>query len=86
MAQVEKNQNEAGQESGERFELHGLFAGGGDQGEALRELATSLGIGERVHLLGFRRDVAEIMAACDVVALPSSKEGLANLGRELDVV
>jgi glycosyltransferase involved in cell wall biosynthesis len=44
--------------------------------EALQLQARGLGIEERVHFLGFRRDIANVIGACDVVALPSSKEGL----------
>ena len=35
-----------------------------------------MGLGERVHFLGFRRDVAEVVCAMDVFVLPSLKEGL----------
>jgi glycosyltransferase involved in cell wall biosynthesis len=57
-------------------EVHALFAGEGDQEEPLRSLAASLGMNERVHFLGFRPDVAEVVSAFDVFSLPSSKEGL----------
>lgn len=56
--------------------VHALVAGEGDQETELREQAERLGLEKRVHFLGFRRDVHEVMAAMDVFALPSEKEGL----------
>ena len=42
-------------------------------------LARSYELGERVRFLGHRDDVPRLMAACDLVVLPSSYEGLPNL-------
>lgn len=42
--------------------------------EELTQTATELGIVERFRLLGFRRDVADVMRAVDVMALPSHRE------------
>lgn len=56
--------------------LHVLIAGEGGERERLRELAVQLGIGERLHLLGFRRDVPALLAAADVFAMPSFSEGM----------
>lgn len=56
--------------------VHAIFAGEGAEENALRQQAQALGLAERVHFLGFRTDAADIMAACDGVALPSYKEGL----------
>jgi glycosyltransferase involved in cell wall biosynthesis len=39
-------------------------------------LASDLGISERVHFLGWRSEVAEILASADVMVLPSAAEGL----------
>jgi glycosyltransferase involved in cell wall biosynthesis len=36
-------------------------------GESLRDLARDLGIGDRTHFLGYRRDVHAVMAAVDLV-------------------
>jgi glycosyltransferase involved in cell wall biosynthesis len=41
----------------------------------LEQQAAGLGIGERVHFVGFQTDVAPILRAADVVALPSLAEG-----------
>jgi glycosyltransferase involved in cell wall biosynthesis len=55
-----------------------LLVGDGPQNDALQRLAASLGLAERVHLLGVRRDVAEIVAASDVFVLASMNEGLSQ--------
>jgi glycosyltransferase involved in cell wall biosynthesis len=51
-----------------------LIAGSGPMGDYLRDLAGSLGIASRVHFLGHREDVPEILAASDVVVLPSTRD------------
>jgi glycosyltransferase involved in cell wall biosynthesis len=42
----------------------------------LRELIRTLGVEDRVELLGFRRDAAELLQAADFFLLPSTQEGL----------
>lgn len=51
-----------------------LIAGSGPMGEFLRGMARDLGIAGRVHFLGHREDVPEILAASDVVVLPSTHD------------
>jgi glycosyltransferase involved in cell wall biosynthesis len=55
--------------------------GEGPLREELRITADELGINDRFKLLGFRRDVPELMQAIDVMCLPSHREpfGLAYL-------
>ena len=53
-----------------------IFAGEGPEEAALRQQARELGLENRVHFVGFRPDVREVLAACDAFALPSRKEGL----------
>jgi glycosyltransferase involved in cell wall biosynthesis len=55
---------------------HVAIAGRGDQESALRECAARLGLSDRVHLLGYRADIADLLAAADVFAMPSLSEGL----------
>jgi len=55
---------------------HALFAGEGPLLETLRAQAKEFGMEDRVHFLGFRADSDDIIAACDIIALPSFKEGL----------
>ena len=57
-------------------EIHLILCGDGDQRSKLECLAQSLCIADRVTFLGFRLDVPEILAALDLVLLPSSYEGL----------
>jgi glycosyltransferase involved in cell wall biosynthesis len=54
---------------------HLAIAGGGDLEEYLRDLAIELGVEERVHVLGPRRDVPSLMHAFDAFAMPSIWEG-----------
>ena len=53
-----------------------LIAGGGDVCylETLHQIADALGIREQVIFLGPRRDVPDLLAACDVFALTSISE------------
>ena len=52
-----------------------VLAGEGPERESLEGLAVRLGIAERVRFLGRRDDVPQLLAACDVFALPSLYEG-----------
>jgi glycosyltransferase involved in cell wall biosynthesis len=53
-----------------------LLVGYGPLGPRLQAQARSLGIGSFVHLLGFRKDVEDILGAADIFVLPSEWEGL----------
>jgi len=57
-------------------QLHVAIAGRGDLESALRGRAHELGLGDRVHLLGLRSDVANLLAGADVFVLPSLSEGV----------
>ncbi len=50
---------------------HLLVAGAGPIQRVLEERVRALGLAPRVRFLGHREDVPDILAACDVVALPS---------------
>jgi len=58
--------------------LHVALIGGGSEQERLRRMAHELGIGERVHFVGFRTDAAEWLQSVDISVLSSVKEGLSN--------
>ena len=62
-------------------DAHLALAGTGSDEAALRGLAERLGLSDRVHFLGqVSHDVLPaLMAAADVVVLPSEREGLANV-------
>lgn len=53
-----------------------LVAGEGRLRERLLALHAELGLGEAVRFLGPREDVPDLMEACDVFVLSSSREGL----------
>jgi len=52
------------------------IAGRGDLAQVLQSQARDLNVEGRVHFLGLRQDIANILAAADVFALPSLSEGL----------
>jgi glycosyltransferase involved in cell wall biosynthesis/ribosomal protein S18 acetylase RimI-like enzyme len=52
------------------------IAGDGPARERLAQLARDRGVTDRVSFLGFRDDVGDLLAACDLVVLPSLREGL----------
>lgn len=53
-----------------------LIAGDGPERARLERLVRSLRLCEEVILLGFRDDIGDLLAASDVVVLPSLREGL----------
>ena len=52
------------------------IAGAGVEAPRLRELAKHRGLNDKVHFLGHRADVPDLLAAADVFVLPSLAEGL----------
>lgn len=55
---------------------HYCIAGNGPLKEELTACAQAQGVQDRVHLLGYRRDVPAILHQADVFVLPSRREGL----------
>jgi glycosyltransferase involved in cell wall biosynthesis len=53
-----------------------VLVGDGSERASLEAQAARLGIGDRVIFLGYRDDVAELLASCDLLVLPSLYEGL----------
>jgi glycosyltransferase involved in cell wall biosynthesis/predicted O-methyltransferase YrrM len=56
--------------------LHFAWAGGGVLEAQLRAALERLGVGDHVHLLGPRDDIAEWLEAADAFVLPSYAEGM----------
>lgn len=48
------------------------WSGAEHRADALRTLASQLGVAERLHMVGFRDDVDTVFGAADVVAVPST--------------
>lgn len=57
-------------------EAHLLIAGSGELNSELRALTESLGIGHAVTFAGYRKDVSRLVAASQLVVLPSETEAL----------
>jgi glycosyltransferase involved in cell wall biosynthesis len=55
--------------------LHAVFVGEGETG-ALEAEAAAIGVGARVHVLGYRSDTSRYVRQADVVVVPSHDEGL----------
>lgn len=53
-----------------------LLAGDGPLEQSLRAQCAALGLTDRIRFLGYRRDVAELLEAADIIVLPSLYEGL----------
>ena len=56
--------------------IHYAIAGTGNKKDYLLGVAKELGVSNRLHLLGYRRDIAELYKAADLCCLPSVHEGL----------
>ncbi len=60
-------------------DCHLVVVGRGPNRPSLERLALQRGIAARVHWLGWRSDVPEILAASDLLVLPSRWEGMPNV-------
>lgn len=60
-------------------EAHLWLAGEGPLRHELEDQARALGLGDRVRFLGWRADVAALMAAADLLLCPSRHEPLGNV-------
>lgn len=56
--------------------VHLALCGKGAKEAALRRLAAALNLTDRVHFLGYRRDMGNVYAGADLLAHPSRREGL----------
>lgn len=58
--------------------LHYVICGEGEYREKILDMAAKLGLNKRVHLLGYRSDVKELLLSSDIFLLPSYREGLSR--------
>ena len=56
--------------------LHYLICGVGPEKEKLEKLAVEYGVSDRVHFLGFRSDVKELMKISDIFLFTTLQEGM----------
>ena len=56
--------------------LHYIIAGGGLMRGELLETADKLGVRDRVHLIGFCRNVFDFLKSSDIFCFPSTREGM----------
>lgn len=56
-----------------------LLVGKGSEQAELQRLAVATGLGDRVHLAGWRSDVPALLAASHLLVLPSRWEGMPNV-------
>jgi len=56
--------------------IHYVICGRGEMEKSLTDLANQLGLNGRVHLTGYRNDVADFYQAADIFVFPSLREGL----------
>lgn len=55
--------------------LHYVICGEGPEMLFLQKLTEKLHLNERVHLLGYRMDIPDLLGAADVFCMPSRREG-----------
>jgi glycosyltransferase involved in cell wall biosynthesis len=60
----------------ERPNLHVVMAGDGPWFEKIKNIVDGLGISDRIHLLGFRNDIPNVLRGCDLFVLPTHQEAL----------
>ena len=59
--------------------VHAVIAGEGPERAALQDLARTVGVTDRLHLLGWRTDTAALLATADLLVCPSRIEPRGNV-------
>ena len=60
----------------EHPKLHFVMAGDGPWFDKIKNIVDTLGLEHRIHLLGFRADVPNVLLGCDLFVLPTHQEAL----------
>ncbi|HYS65651.1 MAG TPA: glycosyltransferase family 4 protein [Paraburkholderia sp.] len=60
----------------DRPHLHVVIAGDGGEFDKLSSMINGLGLSHRIHLLGFRKDINNVLRGCDLFVLPTHQEAL----------
>ena len=58
--------------------LQYFLCGVGPEQEAIKSFAAEHGLTEKLHFLGYRNDIKELLSACDIFVMPSFREGLSR--------
>ena len=58
--------------------LHYYLCGVGEEKDALMTFASEHGLKDRIHFLGYRNDIKELLSASDIFVMPSFREGLSR--------
>ncbi len=60
----------------ERPHFHVVIAGAGGEFDMLQTMIEDFGLSDRIHLLGFREDINNVLRGCDLFVLPTHQEAL----------
>ena len=63
----------------ERNDIHFIIAGKGPEEQKIKAILKDLNLGNKVHLIGFREDVVQVMQSLDVFLITSATEGLGTI-------
>jgi glycosyltransferase involved in cell wall biosynthesis len=58
--------------------VHAVIAGAGSERDKLEAAVRARGVQNRVHLIGHREDLSEVLAALDLFVITSDQEGMSN--------
>lgn len=59
-----------------KMDIHYIICGEGNEKDRLQKLALNLGVDDKIHFLGYRTDVFEIIKSSNLVVVPSFREGV----------
>jgi glycosyltransferase involved in cell wall biosynthesis len=65
-----------------RGDVRAVIVGDGQERDLLTRMILNRGLGEQISLVGYQSDTARFYSACDVVVIPSLREGMPNVALE----